>query len=147
MKRLKPEVELQYLKDLTGDPVTEKCFLSLSDSFNTLQVRSQLLLGLVTICLTITGFSGLKIAASGTAAMVCIFFGIINVLITAILLVLGPLRIQWMTKYKGDSVDATLIALLKRRDHRTRLYHLATLFIVFGISGYVLSLAFYLVGR
>ena len=144
MQRLTPEEEVQYLKELTRDPAIEKVFTTLSDSYGTLQVRSQLLLGLVTICLTITGFSGLKIAASGTAAMICIFFGIINVLMSAILLVLGPLRIQWMTKSKASTPEASLIHLIKRRDRRTKLYHLATLFIVFGITGYVLSLAFYL---
>ncbi|NQZ57367.1 MAG: hypothetical protein HRT88_07840 [Lentisphaeraceae bacterium] len=147
MKELSPQEELKFLKDIHQDPQSEKAYAMLRDSFNVLQARSQMLLGLVTICLTITGFSGIKIAESGMAAKTAIFFGITSTLITALLLVVGPLNLRWLTKFRAGSVEDTLIDLIRRRDQRTRLYHLASAFLILGVGGYTLSLAFYLLGK
>ena len=144
MTELNPGDEIAFLRELHADPIAERSYAMLRESFNVLQARSQMLLGLVTICLTITGFSGIKIAESCLAAKISIFCGVLSTLITALLLVIGPLNLRWLTKYKIGNVEDTLIDLIGRRDQRTKLYHRASLCLIFGVGGYTLSLAFYL---
>jgi uncharacterized membrane protein len=144
MKRLTTEEEINYIKEITNDPEKNNIIGNIKDSFNILQIRSQLLLGLITICLTITGFSGHRLAASGFPARVALFVGVISVLISALLLFFGPLRIRWVTTYKTDSFDETVYKMLKRRDTKTRLYHIATGFLIVGLSAYIVSLAVFL---
>ncbi|MDA3797512.1 MAG: hypothetical protein PF692_00320 [Kiritimatiellae bacterium] len=144
MKRLTTEEEINFIKEITGDPEKNNIISSIKDSFNILQVRSQLLLGLITICLTITGFSGHRLAASGVPARIALFTGVISVLISALLLFFGPLKIRWITTYKTDSFDETVFKMLKRRDNKTKLYHIATGFLIVGLSSYIISLAVFL---
>ncbi len=144
MRKLSPEEEIQFVRDLHQDPIAENVLLMLRESFNVMQTRAQVLLGLVTICLTITGFSGIRIAQSGFPARIGVFVGIISVLVTAILLVFGPLLPQWLTQARADSIEDTLACMIRRRNRRTSLYRLATAFLIIGFCGYVLSLAFFL---
>ena len=144
MRKLKPEEEIDFIGELQLDPKLEKAYTVLRGHFSVLQVRSQMLIGLVTICLTITGFSGIRIADSGMAAKLCIFVGICSTLLTALLLISGPLNLQWLTQYRGESNEATLAELFRRRDQRTKVYQMASLCLVIGLGGYTMSMAFYL---
>jgi hypothetical protein len=147
MRRLRPTEELEMLREIVRDDELSRIVENLRGSFQVLQTRAQLLLGLVTICLTITGFSGPRIAESGRAASAAIFIGVVSVLATAIVLVLGPLNLRWMTRYRGETVDDTLVDLIRRRNRRTGLYRAGTVLLVVGLTGYVLSLGFYLLGK
>ncbi len=144
MKKLDTKSEIEFLKELHADPQAEKTYALLRESFNVLQTRSQMLIGLVTICLTITGFSGIKIAESCLPAKVSIFIGVCSTLITALLLVSGPLNLQWLSQYRADTPEATLQELIRRRDRRTKTYLSASLCLIIGLGAYTLSLAFYL---
>ncbi len=144
MKKLETKSEIDFLKELHSDPVLEKSYNLLRESFNVLQARSQMLIGLVTICLTITGFSGIKIAESCTASKISIFVGVISTLVTALLLISGPLKLQWITQQSAGNLAETLEELIRRRDQRTRTYHLASYCLIFGLGAYITSLAFYL---
>ncbi len=59
--------------------------------------RLWVLLGLVTISLTITGFSGPKIAASSTFSKISISYGLVFILVSAVLMLMGPLQLRWGT--------------------------------------------------
>jgi hypothetical protein len=144
MQKLDTKNELNFLKELHADPQLEKTYAVLRESFNVLQTRSQMLIGLVTICLTITGFSGIKIAESCLAAKISIFLGIISTLLTTLLLVSGPLNLQWLSQYRADTIEATLQELIHRRDKRTKTYHHASICLIIGLAAYTMSLAFYL---
>lgn len=144
MKKLTPEEELRFLKEIHGQRGAAGIFDWLRDAFAVLQTRAQMLLGLVTICLTITGFSGPKVAESGPLSRFFVFFGVISVLVSALLLLCGPLQIRWMSQYGAGSMDDTLLQLIRRRDRRTVLYHLAVAWLLAGLTGYVLSFAAFL---
>lgn len=144
MRPLSPEEELQYLREIYGADKTERLFALLTDSFNTLHARAQLLLSLITICLTITGFSGPKIADSGLGARLLIAVGLTFVLLSALFLLLGPLRVRWVTRYRAETLDQTLIELLRRRNRRTRIYLQAMFLLLIGLSAYVASVVCYL---
>lgn len=144
LQKLAPKEELEFLKEIYGED-RAKLFASIREAFSILQTRSQMLLGLATICLTITGFSGPRMAASNPLSRFFIGFGLSFVLAAVVAVVAGPLRFRWITAWKGASLDETLIENIKRRDFKTRLYRLATSLLLIGLTGYLLSLVFYLV--
>ena len=139
MKKLKPEEEVEFLREIHGDDYG-RLFGAVKESFALLQTRSQMLLGLATICLTITGFSGPRMAQSNAFSRFFIGFGLSFVLAAIIAVVAGPLRLQWMTAWKADTLSETLIENIRRRDSKTRLYRIATFLLLTGLTGYLLSL-------
>ncbi len=145
LQHLTPSDELAFLREIHGEGSSEKIFIALRDAFQVLQTRAQILLSLIVICLTITGFSGRQIAASCDLARVFLGLGILAVLASALVLFAGPLRIQWLTGARADTLDATFIQWLGRRNKRTWFYHLAVGFLIVGLSAYVLAVAAYLV--
>lgn len=139
IRKLTPAEELAYLKEIYG-PNNEKILAWITGSYDILQARSSLLLSLVAVVLTITGFSGPTIAASGTFSKLCIGYGLTFVVLSAILTLAGPLQLRWATQWRGETLDASLINLICRRNSRTRKYHIAFVFLVLGLAGYVGSL-------
>ena len=143
LKKLTPEEELEFLKKIHGEDY-HKLFGAVKDAFALLQSRSQMLLGLATICLTITGFSGPRMAASNSYSRFFIGAGLIFVLSAVIAIVAGPLRLRWMTEWRADTLDETLVEHIKRRGEKTRLYRVGTILLMIGLSGYLISLICYL---
>ncbi|RKX37158.1 MAG: hypothetical protein DRP64_17635 [Verrucomicrobia bacterium] len=139
-----PEEELEFLKEIHGADDCSKLFATLKDAFALLQTRAQMLLGLATICLTITGFSGPRMAQSNVYSRFLIGFGLIFVMLSVMVLAAGPLRLRWMTAWKAGDVDETLIEHLRQRNLRTRFYRVALVLLMVGLTGYLLSLIFYL---
>lgn len=132
-----PEEELQYLLEIHGEDNYSKVFDVLVKQFDVLQARAQLLLGLVTICLTITGFSGPRIAESSFFSKLSIVYGLIFVLASAVMILIGPLQLRWGTRRCADTIHDSLVLLIDRRNSRTSKYHLASAFLVIGLTGYV----------
>jgi hypothetical protein len=142
---LTPDQELDFLKQIYGSDRSDKLIEILTDSFNVLQNRAQMLLSLITITLTITGFSGPRIAESSLVARISIAFGLAFVLISALILMAGPLRINWCTRSKSVDIDQTLVKLIVQRNTRTNRYHLASITLVIGLIGYVSSVISFLI--
>lgn len=115
-----------------------------SSQFNVIQARSQLLLTLATITLTITGFSGPRIAASGAAARWCMGGGLVLVL-AGVLVLLAGLRIRWSTQFAGASPREAIAATIRYRNGKTRGYFAHMALIGAGIALYVASVIAYLV--
>lgn len=141
---LSPTEELDHLKTIYGEDHPDRLYKILTDSFNVLQNRAQMLLSLITITMTITGFSGPRIAESGLIARLSIAFGLILVLSSALILMTGPLRLNWATQYRSDNFDQSLIKLIEQRNFRTSRYHTASICLVVGLTGYVTSLISFL---
>lgn len=144
LRKMEPEEEVQYLRRLYGEQSELKIMELMKDSFNTLQNRSQMLLSLSTICLTITGFSGPRIAQASGFSRFFIGFGLFFVLCSVLVLVCGPLSIRWLTRYQGPDFDQTVERVIYRRNWRTKRYHLSALLLVIGLGGYVMSVLGYL---
>ncbi len=132
-----PEQELGYLLEIHGEGNYSKVFDVLVKQFDVLQSRAQLLLGLVTITLTITGFSGPKIAASSAFSRISIAYGLAFILIAAVLILMGPLQLRWGTRRCKETIHESLVHLIVRRNERTKKYHLASFLLVLGLTGYV----------
>ncbi|MDF7807959.1 hypothetical protein P4E94_10960 [Pontiellaceae bacterium B12219] len=144
LRKLKPEEELAFMKELYGAADYARLFGAVKEAFALIQTRAQMLLGLATICLTITGFSGPRMAQSNAYSRFFIAFGLSFVLASVIAIVTGPLRLRWITAWRVDSLDETLLENLRRRDSKTRFYRVATLLLLIGLTGYLFSLIFYL---
>ncbi len=143
LRKLTAAEEADFIKELHGGDYGA-VFRDLRESYALLQARSQMLLGLATICLTITGFSGPRMAQSNPVSRFFIAFGLVFVLASVTAVVAGPLRLRWITSWRGETLDETLVANLHRRDSKTRIYRLSNVLLLTGLTGYLLSLFFFL---
>lgn len=142
-RKLTPAEELAYLREIYGGS-DEKILAWVTGAYDVLQSRAQLLLSLVAVVLTITGFSGPTIAASGRLSMICIAYGLTFVLVSSVLILAGPLQLRWATQWRAGTIDESLERLIRRRNARTRKYHGALVLLVIGLTGYVGSVIGYL---
>ena len=120
------------------------CVTFVRHHFDVLQARSQLLLTVGTLALTITGFSGPKIAESGMFARISMAFGIVFVLVAMVILLLGGLRIRWISQLVGEDARLSLVRILEYRNKKTTLYFFELTLLVLGLASYVASVVSYL---
>jgi hypothetical protein len=142
-RKLTPVEELAYLKELYGDNRKE-ILQWVTNAYDVLQQRSSLLLSLVAVVLTITGFSGPTIAASGAFSRICIGYGLSFVLLSALMILAGPLQLRWASQWRSETIDDSLVNLIRRRNARTTKYHIAFALLCIGLTGYVGSVIGYL---
>jgi hypothetical protein len=142
---LRPEDEARHILALFSGPESfVRCLEFVRHHFDVIQARSQLLLTLSTLALTITGFSGVKIAQTNLFARYSMALGIVFVLIAMVILLLGGLRIRWMTLFLGGQPEETLIGIIRYRNLKTRLYFWELTLLVVGLGSYVASVVTYL---
>ena len=144
-EQLEPHEELEHLKAIHGANNADKLYTLMSDSLHILQVRAGMLLSLITITLTITGFSGPQTAKSSLVARVSIVLGLALVLLSALILMSGPLQLNWYSRLRSNNVDQSIIKLIEVRNFRTRRYHIASTVLIIGLTAYVTSLISFLV--
>lgn len=144
-EKLSPVEELANLKSIYGETQIDRLYKILTNTFNVLQNRAQTLLSLITITLTITGFSGPRIAESSQLSRYSIAFGLSFVLLSALILMTGPLRLSWGTQWRSKNNDEALIRLIQQRNFRTNRYHIASFSLIIGLIGYVTSLVSFLI--
>jgi hypothetical protein len=116
----------------------------ITEQFTKLQHRSQILLTMATIALTVTGFSGSKIAATGMTPRLLIVTGLAFVLSGIIVLLAQTLTLKWATQIRLSSDEQTLEAILIHRNKKTHTYSIALLLVVIGLALHVSSVGFYL---
>ncbi len=142
-RQLTPEEEIRYLLEIY-DNSRDKTLNHVLENFTILQGRAQMLISLITICLTVTGFSGPTIAASSHFSRYTMIMGLIFVLVSAIVTLLGPLQLRWATQWRCEDIQQSLANLIRRRNQRTRRYHAAFLLLIIGLSGYCASVVGYM---
>ena len=127
-----------------GDSGLAECLRVLSSQFVIIQSRAQLLLTLATIVLTITGFSGPRIAASGIFARAAMAVGLVLTLIAVFMLLLN-LRIRWLTQFRESSAHATLVSIMVYRDSKRKAYLGIISLLIAGLGSYVAAVVAYLI--
>jgi hypothetical protein len=135
--------EARHLLRITGS--LKPALDLLMTQFNVLQTRAQLLLSLATLTLTITGFSGPRIAAAGAFSRYALIIGLVLVLVSVLLILGLGLRVRWVTQFRGPSDEELLVTIIDYRDNKTRSFswQIATLgtglgAYVAGVTGYFL---------
>lgn len=86
-----PDEEAAYLQGLY-DGKLSSCLEFTRQHFSVIQTRSQLLLTICALALTITGFSGLKIVQTNLFARYSMVLGIVFVLATMLILLVGGFK-------------------------------------------------------
>jgi len=142
-KVIGPAEEADYLLGLY-DGKLASCLEFLKQHFNVIQARSQLLLTICTLALTITGFSGPQIVRTNLFARYSMVLGIVFVLVAMVILLLGGLRIRWVTQMVAASPRATLSSIITYRNRKTRLYFVELSLLVVGLTSYVASVVAFL---
>jgi hypothetical protein len=107
-----------------------------------LVLRTQVMLSLSGIVVTVTGFSGRSIAQVGALAKVCITSGICMVLAAAVVAMLGVMRVRWLTQtLMGADPEAIVLRGLRQRDQKGASLRTATLLFVVGFALYCIAIA------
>ncbi len=125
--------------------------LTRGDGFAALQVierqlgvvvlRTQVLLSLCGIVITVTGFSGRAIAGTSYSARLCISIGIFVVLAAAAVAIGGVLRLRWLTQVATNDAHETVSRAIAIRDAKGRYLGVALVLFVCGFALYCASIA------
>jgi hypothetical protein len=113
----------------------------LDTQLSVLANRSQTLLSLAGITITVTGFSGAAIAGSGALGAILLCAGLALVMMSAAFAIAGILHIDWITKTKPLSVPDAIRFAIRMRDEKTTRYRISIWFLVIGLTLYVSSVA------
>ena len=136
--------EVKRIMKLTGgDPV--KAYELVQGQLSVLVLRTQVMLSLSGIVITVTGFSGRTIAQTGLVARNLVASGILIVLGAAGVAIGGVLRLKWLTQELTDDTEQTLIKMLDRRDQKARYLNAALLLFVVGFACYCVAIALMLI--
>jgi hypothetical protein len=116
-------------------------FQVLERQMGVLVLRTQVLLSLSGIVITVTGFSGKAIAQTSALARLCIAVGILVVLSAAVVAFIGVLRLKWLTQIVSDDPIETLNRGITMRDRKSSFLNLSVVLFVIGLSFYCVSIA------
>lgn len=132
--------EVKRIMALTkGDP--RAAFDLVQSQLSVLVLRTQVMLSLSGIVITVTGFSGRTIAQTSEVARLLVAAGIVIVLLAAAVVIGGVLRLRWLTQELTDDVEQTLVRMLAIRDAKSRYLGAALVIFVIGFACYCVSIA------
>lgn len=132
--------EVKRIMTLTGgDPV--KGFELVQGQLSVLVLRTQVMLSLSGIVITVTGFSGRTIAQTSELARNLVATGILVVLGAAGVAIGGVLRLRWLTQEMTDDTEQTLNRMLDMRDQKSRYLNAALLIFMVGFACYCVAIA------
>jgi len=132
--------EVKRILSLTkGDPV--KAYELVQAQLSVLVLRTQVMLSLSGIVITVTGFSGRTIAQTSELARNLVASGIVIVLGAAGVAIGGVLRLKWLTQQMTDDIEETLTRMLDMRDQKSRYLNTALLLFTVGFACYCIAIA------
>jgi hypothetical protein len=132
--------EVSRILSLTGGDA-EKAYSVVEKQLSVLVLRTQVMLSLSGIVITVTGFSGRTIAQTNDLARVLVSAGIVIVLGAAATAIVGVLRLRWLTQELGDDLAETLERMLAIRDAKSRFLTAALVLFVVGFGCYCFAIA------
>ena len=132
--------EIQTVLKLCGGDLREALKIY-EQQLNVLQSRAQVLMSLAGVVLTITGFSGQRIAGTSRFAQVCVIAGLGVVLLSAIWIWKKVLSIRWMTSDLAGESEDILLRIIERRDTKTRAYTTGGFILCMGFVIYSIAFA------
>lgn len=132
--------EAQSILDLCeGDRL--KAFQMVQGQLGTLVMRLQAILGLSSIVITVTGFSGRTVAQTSAVAKVTVVAGLLLVLVAAAVGMGGVLRLRWSTQELGGSALDSIARVIRIRDRKERFMTTALVLFVIGFAMYCFAVA------
>jgi hypothetical protein len=135
-----PSVEAERILALCGGDAL-RAFEIVQSQHATLVLRTQVMLSLSGIVITVTGFSGRAIAETSQLARLSVVLGLVLVLLAAAVLVAGVLRLKWLTQALREDARASIVFGLELRNRKARFLSIGLLLFVVGFALYVLAVA------
>ncbi len=118
-----------------------KAFEMVQSQLAVVMLRTQVMLSLSGIVITVTGFSGRAIAETSVIARVSVVVGLLLVLAAAAVAVAGVLRLDWLTRKLEDDMLVTIRHALELRDRKARSLRVALVLFISGFALYCLAVA------
>jgi hypothetical protein len=135
---LEPEDEARRLAALfAGNPAGLLGILTAQ--LSVLKTQAQIFMGLATITITVTGFSGHNMVRGGIASTTAMLLGV-GLVLAGIVLTLRALRqLRWVTQDLADDLAVTALAAIRRRDREQRTLGGAGALIASGVGAYLVA--------
>lgn len=134
------EDEARRLIAFTGS--AREAFQVLEKQMGVLVLRTQVMLSLSGIVITVTGFSGRAVAETSRLARISIALGLVVVLAAAVVALGGVLRLRWITQLLGDDdPDAMIVRAIQLRDQKARMLAASLKLFIVGFALYCLAVA------
>lgn len=103
--------------------------------------RAQMLLQLAGLTITVTGFSGSRIASTGKLAAWLAVSGLVLVLVAASLSMGGILRIRWVTHLAPTSLRESIVYAIEMREAKTRVFGRSLALLIVGLALYICAVS------
>jgi len=132
--------EAERIYKLAGND-TLRAYEMVERQLSVLVLRTQVMLSLSGIVITVTGFSGRAIAETSPLAQLCISTGILVVLASAAVAIGGVLRLRWLTQELDADPTAMLVRAIGQRDKKARFLAWALGLFIVGFSLYCCAIA------
>ncbi|MDX2015758.1 MAG: hypothetical protein SFW67_36525 [Myxococcaceae bacterium] len=132
--------EVSRILALTKDDPRE-AYGVVERQLSVLVLRTQVMLSLSGIVITVTGFSGRAIAQTNDLARVLVSAGILIVLAAAATGIGGVLRLRWLTQELTDDTRETLTRMLEIRDTKSRFLSASLVLFLVGFACYCVAIA------
>jgi hypothetical protein len=114
---------------------------TLENQFAVIYQRSQILLSLCGIVISVTGFSGKTIATTNMFSRMVLITGLAFVLIAGAITIWGIINIKWITQFHQEDLHSLIMNVLKNRNLKTFYFRLSILFLIVGLTLYVISIS------
>ncbi|MFO0727727.1 MAG: hypothetical protein U1E65_28365 [Myxococcota bacterium] len=135
-----PSVEAKRLAELCADDPLELLRL-LSSQLATVKTQAQVMISLTSVIITVTGFSGAHIVASGPGPAGLMLTGIGLILVAAVECLRTLTETRWVTQELGDSLVGTAETVILRRNRLQRRLTVAGRFVGGGLLAYLSAVA------
>jgi len=132
------EAEL-ILRLCNGDGL--RAFEIVQGQLGVLVLRTQVMLSLSGIVITVTGFSGRAIATTSDFARASVVTGLFMVLAAAAVAVAGVLRLKWLTQSLDQDILVTMRSGLAIRDKKAVFLSIALALFILGFTAYCAGIA------
>ena len=129
----------QILKLSRGDE--QRAYDMIERQLSVLVLRTQVMLSLSGIVITVTGFSGRAIAETSNLARWSIASGIMIVLLSAAAAIWGVLRLSWLTQTIDEDALAMLTRGIEIRNAKSRFLRASLVLFIAGFSLYCFAIA------
>ena len=132
---LSPQEEAERLYKLCHEDYLQA--LSFVEAqLNVVYTRAQVLVGIAGMVITVTGFSGRRIADTSRLAQYFIVIGLAIVLAATVWVFLRVMRISWASSSLSDDPQASLTALIEYRNRKTISYEIGGKILALGLITY-----------
>ena len=111
------------------------------NQFQVLYQRSQTLISLAGIVITVTGFSGRVIAQTSFLSRIFIVLGLFFVLLSGMLGIWGIIRIRFISQWYESDTYSFVFHLLENRNRKALYFIYSMAALIFGFTLYVASIS------